>query len=493
MAGAAGLASVPWLSTAAPISTRQTAAQVSGRVVAGGTGLGGVAVTDGWTVVETDADGRFSFRSGPQQPFVYITVPSGTRIPQNEPGTARFYRRIDPDDSGRFTAQFDLQNTERPATEHAFVVLADPQTEDEAEIEKLHAETVPDVQETVQSLGDVPAFGVGNGDIMFDNLELFPDYERAVQRMGIPFWQVVGNHDLDFDSPTDAGSTRTFERHFGPRYYSFDRGDVHYVVLDDVFWPGSDGYGSGTDDYIGHIDDAQLHWLQQDLGRLEEGRTVIVFAHIPALSTAFRRRGSDSPSPGGQIMNRQAVYDLLDPFDAHMIFGHVHENEHRFVDGRHEHVVGAACGAWWSGPICWDGAPKGYAVYEIDGTDVSWRYQATGHDADHQMRLYPPGTDANGTGELVANVWDADPAWTVVWFEDGVRRGEMERRVGTDPLSEKLHRGEDTPAKRSWVEPMPTNHLYYAATSNDATRFRVEATDRFGRTYTASAEASGRR
>jgi hypothetical protein len=120
---------------------------------------------------------------------------------------------------------------------------------------------------------------------------------------------------------------------------------------------------------------------------------------------------------------------------------------------------------------------------------VSWRYKATGQAADHQMRLYPPGADPEAEGEMVANVWDADPEWTIVWFEDGVRRGEMERRVGTDPLSEELHRGEDTPAKRSWVEPMPTNHLYYAdlATASDtASRIRVEATDRFGRTYTES-------
>jgi len=493
LAGAAGLTIAPWCSppsrSAFQSGRRSQPVRVQGRVVADGAGVGGVAVSDGQTVVETQADGRFELIAAAQQPFVFLSVPSGYRIPQNPTGTARFYRRIDPDADGPVEATFELQTQPR-ATSHAFVVLADPQTQTEAEIQQLHDETVPDVQATVEALGDTPVFGVGNGDLMYDNLDLFPDYERAVRRMGIPFWQVVGNHDLDFDAPTDAGSTETFESYFGPRYYSFDRGDVHYVVLDDVFWTGRDGFGLDTGDYLGYVDDTQLRWLAEDLDRLDDGQTVIVLAHIPALSTAYERQGKDRPSPKGQVSNRQAVYDLLEPFETHLISGHVHENEHRFVDGRHEHVVGATCGAWWTGPICYDGTPKGYAVYEVDGTDISWRYKTTGEPADHQMRVYPPGADGSAPDEFVVNVWDADPEWTVLWFEDGVRRGEMERRVGVDPLSDTLHRGPDSPKKHAWIEPVPTGHLYYADVPGDVSRVRVEATDRFGRTYTGSLDRS---
>jgi hypothetical protein len=147
------------------------------------------------------------------------------------------------------------------------------------------------------------------------------------------------------------------------------------------------------------------------------------------------------------------------------------------------------CGAWWTGPVCYDGTPKGYAVYEVDGSSIHWRYKATGRSADHQMRAYTPSTrpDAPNTlpDTLVANVWDATDAWTVVWYEDGIRTGEMTRRVGLDPLSQQLHAGDDQPRKHTWVEPQPTGHLYHAPASSDATRIRVEATDRFGRTYVA--------
>ena len=478
LAGAALSLPVP---LAARPQSRADLVQVQGRVQSGGQGLGGVRVTDGVRIVQTGADGRFALPSTTRQLFAYLTLPAGYAIPQNEPGTARFYQPIAPDANGTATVQFDLQPIDGGDEQHAFVALADPQTEDMAEMERFHQQTVPDVQQAVQALGR-PAFGIGCGDLMFDDLALFPEYERAVQMMGLPFFQVIGNHDLDFASPTDPGSARTFREYFGPTYYSFDRGAVHYVVLDDVFWNG--------DSYFGYLDDVQLDWLANDLSYLDAGQPVIVFTHIPPLSTRYRRAGESQPSPRGSVSNRARLYALLDPFDAHIIAGHTHESEHRYENGPHEHVIGATCGAWWSGPICYDGTPKGYAVYEVDGTDIQWRYQSTGHDADHQMRLYPAGSDPSAPDELIANVWDADDGWTIVWYEDGIRKGEMARRTGTDPLSEELHRGEDLPERRPWVDPVPTDHLFYAPVSDAAETVRVEATDRFGRTYAATLDAA---
>ena len=476
--------SLPGLSAATPRPPRRAAVTVTGRVTGPGGGLRGVPVTDGVTVTQTGADGRYELASSARRPFVYLSVPSGYRVPTHDTGTARFYRPLNAT-GGTAEASFRLAPLDRSDEQHAFLFLADPQTQTEAEVRQFQDETVPDVRETAEELGDQPVFGVGGGDLVFDDLSLFSGYEAAVRQMDIPFVQVVGNHDLNFEAPADPGSTATFRRHFGPEYYSFDRGAVHYVVLDDVYWPGSDGFGRETDDYFGHLDATQLAWLEQDLALVDDGRPVVVFTHIPPLSTTYERRGEPSPSVRGQISNRAALYALLDPYDAHIVSGHVHENEHRFADGPHEHVVGTVCGAWWTGPVCYDGTPKGYAVYEVDGSSIHWRYKATGRDADHQMRLYPIGADPEAPDALVANVWDATDEWTVVWYEDGIRTGRMDRRVGLDPLSRRRHAGEDQPKKHTWVEPQPTGHLYYAPASSEATRIRVEATDRFGRTYVA--------
>jgi len=486
LAGASTLA-VPWTAAGLPPSLSSgRAVRVEGRVVeADGTRpLSGVPVTDGVTVTQTDDDGRYRFTAAADRPFVYLSVPAGYRLPTSETGTAQFYRPLDPEGGDTVEAEFRLQPLQQSDDRHAFTFLADPQARTEAEMQEFRDTTAADVAETARALGDRPVFGVGGGDLVFDSLSLFSGYEAAVRETGIPFVQVVGNHDLDFEAPADPGSTATFRRHFGPEYYSFDRGAVHYVVLDDVYWPGSDGFERETDDYFGHIEAAQLRWLEQDLALVEDGRPVVVLTHIPLLSTAYARQGKSSPTVRGMVSNRRALYDLLDPFEAHVVTGHVHENEHRYDDGPHEHVVGTACGAWWTGPVCYDGTPRGYAVYEVDGESVRWRYKSTGKDAGHQMRLYAPSTDP-AADRLLANVWDADDEWTVAWYEDGVQAGRMEAHTGVDPLTEHLYAGDDRPEGRTWVTPQPTAHLFSAPYNADADRIRVEATDRFGRTYTA--------
>lgn len=481
-AGAVGALALPDRILAdpyAPLRRRRTVGdpvRVRGRVRTGGGGLGGVAVSDGLSVVGTDADGRYELLTTSDRPFVQISVPAGHRIPTNPSGTARFYEPLRPDGNREMEAVFDLEPLEVSDERHTALVLPDPQTEDRYETGLLHETTVPDLQATAAAT-DGEIFGVACGDIMFDNLELYPEWERAVERSGVPFFQVVGNHDLDMANRTDEASTETFTGRFGPRYYSFDRGAVHYVVLDDVFW-----HGAG---YLGYLGRDQLRWLEADLARLEPGRTVIVALHIPVLGTGHVRRGERRPGVSVSVTNRQALYRLLEPFRAHVVCGHTHENDHHWAEGVHEHVCGTVCGAWWSGPICADGTPNGYGVYEIDGEEVTWRHKSTGEEATHQMRLYAPGADPSAPDELVANVWDHDEAWTVVWYEGADRRGALARRVGLDPLSAELHTGPDLPERRSWVEPYP-RWLFYAPASPDAREVTVEATDRFGRAYVES-------
>jgi hypothetical protein len=451
--------------------------RVRGRVHAAGAGLPRVAVTDGLDVVLTDSDGRFTLVADGRQPFVYISLPDGVEIPRNETGTARFYRPLSAPASGEVAMEFELARRRSSAEHHRFVALADTQTENADDLALLHAETVPDVRGWGAEEQGVPAFGVAVGDIMWDRLELYPEYERAVRDMGIPFFQVVGNHDLEFKARSAELTVSTFMRHFGPPYYSFDMGAVHYVVLQDVLWHGTA--------YVGYIDERQLRWLEADLARVERGRPVVVFLHIPVLSLRWQRDGRDRPYPHTSVNNRAALYELLEPFQAHVLSGHTHENEHVFEGGLHEHVLGTTCGAWWTGPICQDGTPSGYAIYDVRGEELRWTYKATGQPRDHQVRLYAPGSDTTAPDEIVANVWNWDPKWQVEWVADGEPRGPMARRVGFDPMSLQMHSGPTRPAKRGWIEPAPTDHLFYAPVASGTREVQVRATDRFGRTFTA--------
>ncbi|MBK8006913.1 MAG: calcineurin-like phosphoesterase C-terminal domain-containing protein [Gemmatimonadetes bacterium] len=129
---------------------------------------------------------------------------------------------------------------------------------------------------------------------------------------------------------------------------------------------------------------------------------MVVALHIPLASTQPVRTGDRAGRHGTLVNNREALYRLLEGYRANVLSGHTHENEHIFAGGVHEQVVGTTCGAWWSGDICWDGTPNGYAVLEVRGEQVRWRYQATGQPATHQLRLYAPGADPTAPGDFVA-------------------------------------------------------------------------------------------
>lgn len=460
----------PWR----PESAGAAPVRIRGRVVAEGRGVARAAISDGIEVVSTAADGTFELVGDGAQPFVMLSPPAGYEIPVQPAGTFRLFEPIRPDPNGEMAVQFGLAPLRRSDERHAFLVLADTQTQDPGEMARLHAETVPDVQAMIRTLSDQPLFGVADGDIMYDDLSLYGEYERAVRRMGIPFAQVVGNHDLDLKSVSDEASITTFQQHFGPAYYSFNRGRVHYVVLDDVFF-----YSGG---YLGYLTDRQLRWLERDLALVEPGAPVVVFLHIPLHSQLYVRHDRPRPEISNTLTNREALLRLLDRFPARVISGHTHEMEHRQEGRVLEHTLGTVCGAWWTGDICYDGTPNGYAVFQVDGESFRWRYQSTGQPAGHQIRLYPPGADPAFPASVVANIWSWDPEWTVTYSVNGQPRGTMTRRRGLDPWSVALHAGEEKPARRTWIDPVRTDHLFYAEVPAGA-NVGVEAKDRWGETF----------
>jgi hypothetical protein len=449
--------------------------RVRGRVRAGTRGIPNVALSDGLAVVTTDKAGDFELVTA-RDAFVRCSIPGDYEIATQENGTAKLFQRVTAGATGDASMVFDLKPRAESAEHHGFLVLADPQTQNTRETGLFHAETVPDVQAVLKANTGLPTFGVGCGDMMFDDLSLFPEYERAVTRMGVPFFQVIGNHDLDLLARSDEMASVEFFERFGPTYYSFNVGAMHYIVLDDVMW-----HGSG---YIGYVDEAQLEWLEADLKHVERGRPVVVFLHVPLLSTQYRRREESSPGTTNVVSNRLAIYRILAPYKAHVMSGHTHENENVLENGVFEHIHGAVCGAWWSGPIAHDGSTNGYGVYEVRGDELRWYYKSTGKPAAHQMRVYGPGADPKQAGVLIANIWNWDPQWRVTWIEDGQTRGPMERFKGLDPLSVDLHAGPEKPKGREWVEPVPTDHLFRCTPSASAREVRIEAIDRFGTAYT---------
>ncbi|MEO6721398.1 MAG: calcineurin-like phosphoesterase family protein [Ferruginibacter sp.] len=456
---------------------------LKGKVHNNGKAIAGVAVTDGINVTLTDKDGKYELLSNNTAEFVYISIPAGYAF-ENNLGIANFYRPL-AEKQGSFKSDFNLQKLPGDDSRHHFVVWADTQMISKEDAQQLKDTAAPDLKELVSSYPAGSLFhGIGCGDLVWDHFELFDDYRDAVAITGIPFFNVIGNHDMDLDARSDEHSAKTFKQQFGPTYYSFNRGAIHYVILDDVFFIGV------AKKYIGYITEMQLQWLEQDLAHVKKGSTIIVCLHIPT-NTGLARRVNKEEELGGVVANRKQLYKLLSPFKVHIMSGHTHFNEKWEEGNIMEHNHGTVCGAWWTGPICSDGTPRGYGVYEVDGNDLKWFYKSTGQPKQHQLKIYAPGRFKEHPTELVLNVWNWDQSWKVEWFEDDQPKGAMQQRVSLDPWAVELYAGAELPKKHKFVEPTLADHLFFATPTPGARRITVKAIDRFGKEYAETVNLDG--
>lgn len=435
--------------------------KLKGKVTAGGKGLRGVVVSDGYSVVQTGANGSYALTLTPQSEHVFISTPSGYAFPQ-QAYLARHYQAVQESVS---EINFELEKLGADDSKHQFLIWADPQVRNATDVSKMMSQSVPDVQAYLRSLpAGTLIHGIAVGDIVWDVPNLFDDYNRAVAQCSIPFFQVLGNHDMDYNKGGDEMSDDTFKKAYGPSYYSFNRGAVHYVVLDDVLYLGSDR------NYKGSITQNQLDWLKKDLSFVPKDKLVIINVHIPVHSS---------------VDNRQALYDIIKEYKVHIMSGHTHNN-HNVINGNvYEHVHGTLCGAWWTGPVCEDGTPSGYGIYEVDGTNLKWQYKSVGKPLDYQISTQVYTNDA-GEKEVQANVWNWDPAWKVEWWADAVHKGTLANVTNFDPQTVALYKGTALPKGRPFVEPRKTDHVFQAVVPAGVQQITFKATDRFGRTYEAT-------
>lgn len=432
--------------------------KISGHIISKGKGIANVVVSDGFNVVQTDSKGNYTIEINPLAKFVWLSTPSGYEF-KTESYLAKHYESL----TATSQLNFELKPLAQNDDKHNFIIWADPQVKNKKDVEKMMATSVQDTKKVINSLGKTPIHGICVGDIVWDNHELFVEYNRAVTEMGIPFFQALGNHDMDYRMGGDETSDKTFQEHYGPTYYSFNRGKAHYVVLDDVRYLGTER------NYDGFITQAQLDWLAKNLQYLEKDALLIISLHIPVNSG---------------VKNKDDFFKVISKFsNVHIMSGHTHYNRNMITKNVFEHNHGTVCGAWWTGPICEDGTPNGYGVYEVNGTQLKWYYQGTELDKKEQLRLYVD--ELTNQKRLIANVWNYDPMWKVEYFLDGKSMGDMEQQKGFDPLSVTLFKGDKLPMGRTFAEPRMTDHLFIAHFEPSVKKVKVKVTDRFGEIFVA--------
>jgi len=296
---------------------------------AGERGVAGVAVSNQDTVVTTDTSGTFRL-PGEGTGVIFVSMPNA-------------YRPVGP--------WWRPSNSAEPLS---FAIAKEQQG---AELTFIHASDThisPASLARTQRLRALvdsirPGLLLVTGDLVRDALrvgeaeatgyyELFAKERNAFRT---PVFTVPGNHE-NFGIERDTSHVPTthplygrgmYHHYFGPDYYSFTRGGVHFVGLNTA----------DIDDqrYYGHVDSLQLAWLERDLALVPANTPVVTFDHIPFVTTFEGLNGYNDrpPAPSLITVNGKTVYrhtvsnagDVLAVLRKHRyvlaLGGHLHATE----------------------------------------------------------------------------------------------------------------------------------------------------------------------
>ncbi len=446
---------------------------LSGKVTCDGEGIAGVVVSDGIDCVVTDDGGAFTLAKNRGARHVYISTPAGYTVPCEKSTIVKFYQKVEENKS---KYNFELTKNELGDKKHMFLVQTDPQFTTVDNIARYSSEILDDMNKYLEPYrGKIDLFSIECGDMVGDSPALFPAYIDTVAKLNIPIYRELGNHDMTYGGRSFEYSFKTFEDYFGPSYYSFNKGDVHYIGINNCFYVNRDYQ------YIGYIDESILSWLEQDLSYVSKDKVIVVFMHIPAnLSKEIKWNTLNADG----TVNVRSLFDMLEGYNTHIMTGHTHFNLNVcFSENIFEHNTASTCGTWWKSSLCMDGTPAGYGVYTVDGTDIKWVYKSAGKPVEHQFRVYPVGSSKKFPRDVMANVWNYDDAWKVELLENGVATANMEICVDYDPESYAVCSNKAI-VEYEWISPIPNAHMFHATPKNPRAELAVKVTDRFGNVYT---------
>lgn len=328
-----------------------------------GNPIANVCVTDGRNVVRTDENGKFKLKGWRKSHFVTVTVPSGYQ-------TEAFYLPVD---KATESYDFTLNQSELTAkAEHCFLQISDTEIGENGA-----GEWLENLKSIVKE--NSPAFLIHTGDICYEAGLKKHIEQMNTETMGCTVRYVIGNHDY----VDGEYGEQLYESLYGPVWYSFDVGKVHYVVTS--FQTGSDypsAYGKND----------RWKWLKNDLAEVDSDKKVVIFNH------------TKSPSDDYVISFGRDELDLKEHNLIAWVFGHYHYN----YLSENEGVLNISAPRPDCGGI--DSSPAGTRVIRVsvDGK-ISTRTQYYGSDA------FVPPENAVWSTKLQGNVLYCDTV-----YQDGL-------------------------------------------------------------------------
>ena len=446
--------------------------RITGKVTnTGGKGIPGVVVNDGVNFTTTDNNGKWTLMTDTLvSKFVSISTPAEYKLPEKD-GLAYFYKPLrEVLRNGK--CQFVLQKRAKDVDKFSFLAISDPQVKTEHDMERWVSETVIDLRRTIDSISATrEVVGMTLGDLVFDEMGLYNRYATSLKNTGAVFFQTIGNHDFN-KAYQDLHNMRKgcphyaeekYHQYFGPTDYSFNIGKIHVISMKSINYVGHRKY-------VEALTDAQLEWLEKDLGYVKGGTTIFINMHAA---------GWNVEHSGGNIRNAEEIQNILKGYNVHFFCGHTHFFQNVEVsDSLYQHNISAACGSWWTGNVGQSGAPNGYLIVDAEGDNIRWHYKPTGKPTTLQMRIYKPGEFRRAKSFLVANVWDYDSKCKVMVAEDGNEFVPMELVKEVD---EQYIRQQNAVNKDE--NEIISTHLFKYKLSKETKVAKVRFINRFGEIY----------
>ena len=286
--------------------------------------LKGVAVSDGLNVVLTDANGIYRLDGHSKEKFLFITTPSGFYTNNT------YYHRINDDIKDYDFAVYELSGRIDKKGGHKLVQISD--TEIGGKLG--HEGWVNNLRE--YSRNENVAFIMHTGDICYEaGLKSHLDMMNT-ENMNVPVFYSIGNHDL----VEGQYGEELFESIYGPVYYSFDVGNVHYIVLP---MP----YGDFTPSYTR---EDVYKWMKNDIAVAARGKSIMIFCHDLLIN-------------GDDVILRFSDNVFIDLEEANVkawIYGHWHVNNIM----RHKSIFSVCTSSLACGGI--DHASSAFRVFDVD-------------------------------------------------------------------------------------------------------------------------------
>jgi N terminal of Calcineurin-like phosphoesterase len=369
--------------------------QITGRILSHSkgktSGVEGVSVSDGYSVVKTDSNGEYRIVPNAAAVFINITRPSGFDIQGD------WYKPL------ATKVNFELKPSLHNENDYIFVHVTDTHVSSNV---MRSLEGLSRFVNEVNNFTIKPRFVINSGDLLNLHKALlsspksghasFRHYVGIMNHLKMPHYNVAGDHTdssyriNEFPRGDHRCAKPMFWEYLGPHFFSFEYGKIHFMSIDYGYHLGKrkiTSRGKTLDYPTLEVQSMHTKWMRQDMSQRSKGTFVITSSEHDLVKYC----------PDFLEMAKKNDVRLQLIGDDHIV-----SYKSKPVPYR---TGGALAGCWWNPKthqICPDLSPQGYLIYHVVGEKMEFFYKGLGQ----RIAIVSPrmGAACSGQVEIQAHI-----------------------------------------------------------------------------------------